>query len=190
MKDLLKIISDNPNYFQKDVIFSTNISTKDYDEYGWVKEQGSIEIDIDADEKNKNLFIIRVIQVIGMLNESISRLYDRCFSNGIKLPQFRLNSLFYIKISVGSEKITVIDKSGFGLFFYKVNEMHQAFSSVKHYFQQKILKYEILNSLDRELLLEVISKERNHSNANDLLLIYSNILKQKNRKKIKKANKR
>jgi hypothetical protein len=68
--------------------------------------------------------------------------------------------------------------------------MHQAFSSVKHYFQQKILKYEILNSLDRELLLEVISKERNHSNANDLLLIYSNILKQKNRKKIKKANKR
>jgi hypothetical protein len=179
MKNLLKIISENSSYFLKEVSISTNIKTGSLDDYGWVKEEGRIEIDIDFDSVKSEILMLRIIQIVGMLNESISELYNKCYSIGIKLPQFKTNNLYYLKITVGSERIKVVEKSGFGLIFYKVNEMHQAFSSTLHYFKKKILELEKLSELDKGILLAVFKEEKSSSTTNDLMMVYSKILDSK-----------
>jgi hypothetical protein len=176
MENILKIIEENPRFFKQEVIIEAYVKTELNSRLGWVSANTTIRSNLDSFEVSNQLKLLRMVNILGLINESKDALYSKCFQAGIKRPELKSNKTYKLKISLDAENLNVIEKSGFGILFYNIGEMQQVFSSLFIELKNFFINKSSLNDEESKLIGKVFDSIQYGTTTNQLLILYSDLI--------------
>ena len=176
MENIIKIIGENPEFFKTEITIEGRVVTEIDSRSGWVDGDTKITTNLDSFGVNDKLKQLKMINIIGLMNEYLKNLFSNCMQSGIQRPELKPNKNYGLTLGIDSENIRVIDKSGFGLFFYNIGEMYKVVFSVFNKLKDDFIADKNITDKDRNILKKVFESLSYETTTNQLLVLYSDLL--------------
>jgi len=198
LENIIKIIGENPEFFKTEITIEGRVVTEIDSRSGWVDGDTKITTNLDSFGVNNKLKQLKMINIVGLMNEYLKNLFSNCMQSGIQRPELKPNKNYGLTLGIDSENIRVIDKSGFGLFFYNVGEMYKVVFSIFNKLKDDFIADKNINNIDKEILKKVFESLSYETTTNQLLVLYSDLLESadlsknevKSKKVVKKGKKK
>ena len=138
MEKLLSVFSKDPIFFAKKIQIISETTTT-LDEILGVISPTIIKTNIDINYEHYDLFMLRLIQSVGLLYEFSFNLAINSSDLSFKKHQLKPNKKFSLVIEISHEFVQIKEKKGFGWFFYNEKDMSAVVSSVFYHYKKYLL---------------------------------------------------
>jgi hypothetical protein len=169
-----EIFAKNPAFLSSEFIVKFTQKTFTHDILG-VSSDNEMETNFKISGIEDEVKELKIVQILGLMNQYADSLFDQCFDRGIRKPELKSGKTYSLTLSVRPENIDTIAKSGFGLIFYNIGEMFAVVQELNFYLRRFFLEQSGLDVLQVQKLKQVIDNIHYGTSTNEAIVSYIKI---------------